>query len=49
MAAEFAPNVLFNIGSFPVTNTVLGTLLVDGALLGSAFYIKNHVKKIHGS
>lgn len=46
--AEFAPNILFQIGSFPVTNTVLNTLLVDGALIGSAVYIKNHIKKIPG-
>jgi F-type H+-transporting ATPase subunit a len=46
--AAFAPEVIFKLGSFPVTNTVLNTLLVDAALVGSAYYLKNHIKKIPG-
>lgn len=46
--AAFAPDILFHIGSFPVTNTVLNTLLVDAVLLGGAFYLKDRMKKIPG-
>lgn len=44
--AAFAPEVIFSIGSFPVTNTVLNTILVDAGLLGSAYYLKNNLKKV---
>ncbi|MEN9407380.1 MAG: synthase subunit a [Candidatus Parcubacteria bacterium] len=44
--ASFAPEAIFYIGSFPITNTVLNTLLVDAGLLGTAYYIKNHIRKI---
>lgn len=30
---EFAPEVIFSIGKFPVTNTIINTILVDGFLL----------------
>lgn len=46
--AAFAPEVLFSIGSFPVTNTVLNTILVDAVLLGGAFYLRDKIKKIPG-
>lgn len=46
--AAFAPEVLFHIGSFPVTNTILNTLFVDGVLVGGAYYLKDHMKKIPG-
>lgn len=50
MAAEasFAPEVIFHIGSFPVTNTVINTLLVDGVLVGSAYAVKKNLSKIPG-
>jgi F-type H+-transporting ATPase subunit a len=48
MAAEFAPEVLFQIGSFPITNTIVNTLLVDAALLGGAFYLSKNLKKVPG-
>lgn len=35
----FAPEIIFQIGSFPVTNTLLDTLLVDVLLIGGAIYI----------
>lgn len=44
--ADFAPNVLFQISSFPVTNTVIDTLFVDTLLIGTAVYFKNHIKDI---
>ncbi len=50
MAAEasFAPEVIFYIGSFPVTNTVINTVLVDGVLVGSAYAVKKNLSKIPG-
>lgn len=47
--ADFAPSVLFQIGSFPITNTIINTVLVDGILIGAAVYLKNHIKKIPGT
>jgi F-type H+-transporting ATPase subunit a len=46
--ASFAPETIFQIGSFPVTNTILNTLFVDAVLLGSAFALKNKIKKVPG-
>lgn len=48
MSAEFAPEIIFNIGSFPVTNTILNTLFVDAIILGGVFYLNKHIKKIPG-
>ncbi len=46
--ASFAPETILTIGSFPITNTIINTLLVDAVLIGTAFYIKDHIKKIPG-
>lgn len=46
--AEFASDVIFQIGSFPVTNTIINTLLVDGLLIGGTFYLKKHINKVPG-
>ena len=46
--AAFAPEVILHIGSFPLTNTLLNTLVVDAALVGSAYYLKNNIAKIPG-
>src|SRR5579864_7186736 len=43
--ASFAPETIFQIGAFPVTNTVLHTILVDAILIGSSLYISKHIKK----
>ena len=37
---SLAPDTLFSIGNFPVTNTVVDTLLVDAIILGIVFYIQ---------
>jgi len=37
--SSFAPETIFHIGSFPVTNTVLGTLLVDCIIIGGVLYL----------
>lgn len=42
-AVALAPETLFTIGSFPITNTVIDTLLVDAVLIGITIYInKKH-------
>jgi F-type H+-transporting ATPase subunit a len=46
--ASFAPEVIFYIGNFPVTNTVINTILVDGILLTLAFTVRNKVALIPG-
>lgn len=37
--ASFAPEKIFEIGPFPVTNTILDTLLVDAIIIGGVYYI----------
>lgn len=37
--ASFAPETIFHIGAFPVTNTILDTLLVDALIIGGVFYL----------
>lgn len=37
--ASFAPETFFQIGEFPVTNTIINTILVDGFLLLLAFFV----------
>jgi F-type H+-transporting ATPase subunit a len=44
--AAFAPETIFHLGFLPVTNTILNTILVDVGLIGTAYYIKSHLKKI---
>ncbi|MBI2621712.1 MAG: F0F1 ATP synthase subunit A [Candidatus Levybacteria bacterium] len=46
--ASFAPEVIFQIGRFPVTNTVINTILVDGFLLMLAFFVNRNISKIPG-
>lgn len=46
--ASFAPEVIAQVGSFPITNTLLNTFLVDTLLIGSAIYISRHIKSIPG-
>lgn len=43
---SFAAEKIFQIGSFPVTNALLHTLLVDTALIGGAVYIGKRVTLI---
>lgn len=46
--ASFAPEVLTSVGNFPITNTLLFTLLIDTVIFGGAFYLKKHISKIPG-
>lgn len=44
--AQIAPETLFNIYNFPITNTVLNTVAVDALIIGGVFYLKKNFKKI---
>lgn len=46
--AALGPEAILSIGPIPITNTIVNTLFVDAILLGSAFYLKDHIKKIPG-
>lgn len=46
--ASFAPEVFFYIGKFPVTNTVINTILVDGFLVILAFLTRSKLALIPG-
>lgn len=43
---SFAPETIFKIGFFPITNTLLDTILVDAILISLVFYIKNKLTLI---
>ena len=44
--SSFAPETLLHIGSFPITNTVVHTFLVDAILVGTALYIAKNTTLI---
>jgi len=46
MTVTLAPETLFYIGSFPITNTVIDTLLVDGIILSLVVYINKKTSVI---
>lgn len=46
--AAFAPEVIFHIGSFPVTNTIINTFMIDGVLIATAYFAAKNIKKIPG-
>ena len=41
-----APEIIFYIGNFPVTNTILSTILVDLIIIGSILYINKKITKL---
>lgn len=43
MTATLAPDTLFMIGNFPVTNTFIDTLLVDAIIIGLTVYISKKI------
>lgn len=47
--AEFAPEVFTTIGRFPITNTVINTILVDGFLLVLAILTRSKIALIPGA
>jgi len=46
--AEIAPEVIFQIGSLPITNTLINTLCVDVLIGGSLIYLNKNLKKLPG-
>jgi len=40
---SFIPETIFKIGAFPVTNTVLDTLIVDAIIIGSVIYLTRKI------
>lgn len=42
----FAPETILEIGKFPITNTLLDTILVDVILIGGAFYVGRKITLI---
>ncbi len=46
--ASFAPEIILHIGKFPVTNTIINTILVDGFLLLVAFAARSKLSLIPG-
>jgi F-type H+-transporting ATPase subunit a len=40
---SFAPEVIFQIGAFPITNTILDTLLVDGLIIYAVLYLSKKI------
>jgi F-type H+-transporting ATPase subunit a len=43
---SFAAETIFHIGAFPVTNTILDTLLVDLVIIGGVIYLKTKMSLI---
>jgi F-type H+-transporting ATPase subunit a len=46
--AALAPDVLLQLGPLPITNTIVNTIFIDAVVIGSAVYLKNHIKKVPG-
>lgn len=44
----FAPEALFHIGSFPITNSFINTLLVDAMILSGTYILYKHISHIPG-
>lgn len=45
---SFAPETFFRIGEFPITNTIINTILVDGFLLLLAFFVFKKISLVPG-
>lgn len=46
--AALAPEILTTIGDFPITNTILATILIDVIFIALIFLIARHIKKVPG-
>src|SRR5687767_6696030 len=44
--ASFSAETIIQVGSFPITNTILNTLLVDAAILGGVFALNKKLSMI---
>jgi F-type H+-transporting ATPase subunit a len=45
---SLAPEILTQVGPFPITNTLLGTLLVDVIIVSGVYYAYKHISVIPG-
>jgi len=45
---SLAPDILFHIGPFPVTNTILGMLLVDAIVLSGIYFVYKKIAVVPG-
>lgn len=43
---SFVPETIFHIGFFPITNTILDTLLIDCIIIGGVFYLSKKLTLI---
>lgn len=43
---SFSAETIFHIGEFPVTNTILDTLLVDAVIIGGVIYLSKKIKLV---
>jgi F-type H+-transporting ATPase subunit a len=43
--AAFAPEIITHIGPLPITNTLLHTFVVDGLLIGAAWYLSKRISQ----
>jgi len=46
MTATLAPDTLFYLGSFPITNTVIDTIFVDAIIFSLVIYINKNISVI---
>jgi len=46
--ASIEPELITRVGNFPITNTIVTTIIVDIVLLGIVFYVYRNLKKIPG-
>lgn len=44
--ASFAPEIILQVGSIPITNTLLHTIFVDALLIGGTFYLNKKLTLI---
>ncbi|MBP6882761.1 MAG: F0F1 ATP synthase subunit A, partial [Candidatus Levybacteria bacterium] len=46
--AMLGPDIFFQLGPLPITNTLLNTLLIDTLIISGALAIKKNISKIPG-
>lgn len=42
---SLAPDILFNIGSFPVSNSLIGSFVISAVIIFAVFFVKKRLKK----
>lgn len=43
---SFSPETIFYIGAFPVTNTIINTLMVDAVIIGAVIYLSKKISLV---